>query len=404
MVNDTEDGLYPLAANEKISRAIDAKIRTITCGGKIIIPPPTHHKISDSLQISSRFATGAVILAAMGLALWVRMNQKSSVVQLAQPTFLYLMLFGCALTTSSVMFLTIQPDYDSKLKQLVFSSTLVHPNTACVAAFWSYSLGFALTFTSLFAKMIRIRRLFSLPNVRGRVGLPDETTYIDAKTDANEARRLRAMAQSRHKKVTARDVLWIVVISVVVELAILLPFQIKEPLTWHLMTNYSTPDETGARCTSPFLFALVSSVLSVHLAALLVGNWLCYTCRHIPTKFAEVRWISYCLFSWFQTTALSIPVMQLLTKQPENQFVLLFAVVMIQSLSLLCFVFGPKVYYLYRQKQRGGNPLRTPDNGDYFEASLLQPEGEYPERTTMLTHEGRLLGMAHRPSGKWDDS
>ena len=154
-------------------------------------------------------------------------KRKSRQVQAAQPMFLNLVLFGCMLSTSSIL-VTAQ--------QAAPESDDLPP---CALFPWLYTLGFSITFGTLFTKIWRVWKLF-----RGAVEL-------------------------QRVVITPKYTLSVILTVTSVGFIICLVWTIVDPLTWQRTViredKFGEPLESVAKCTSDHWSAFIWTIAVWHL-------------------------------------------------------------------------------------------------------------------------------------------
>merc|ERR1711871_440905 len=81
---------------------------------------------------------------------------------------------------------------------------------------------------------------------------------------------------------------------------------------------------------------------------ILGGNAISYLTRKLPSKFQESSWIAYAMISTFQVFAIGLPLMALATGEAGGgnvsaSFATRSTFVFLTNISILSFIFGPKV-------------------------------------------------------------
>ena len=314
------------------------------------------------------------ITLAVVFAMWAVMFRAQSAVRAAQPQFLVLICLGCIISSATIIPVTMDDDDGSggiskaigvfvpdnaspKLgiyPEIVYGSANVSSSpsevlptldTACMGSIWLYSIGFIVTFSSLFAKVWRINKIFN-------------------------NKRFRAV------KVTAADVMWPIMLMVAIDGAILGAWQTTSPLTWKRLVTASNafrmPQESIGICgvrspsvSGTFLdpskvdsaerqspptdasepvgaWAFLTPIILLHAIVLIVGNVLAYKSRRISTRFSESKYIAICMVSNLQILIISIPVLIIVADNPVATVFVRSGVVFLNDLTVLLFIFVPK--------------------------------------------------------------
>jgi len=271
---------------------------------------------------------------------WTILLRKKTIVRASQPIFLIIIALGCVVISSSIIPMGIEAEY-RYTKDVTNGLLTEKPNVAvevadraCMAFPWLYGIGFTITFSALFAKLWRIRFIFSAA-----------TSFV-------------------RKKVEAKDVAVIMVIMLMVELVILLTWQIVAPLKWErniLVTDsYGFAIKSVGQCTSQSGRWFLLTLIILHILCLLYALYLSYVTRSIPSMFSESKWIAAAIISMLQILVLAIPIHLIVEENTKGTFFVRACVVFLQSATVTIFVFAPKMFVYYygmeNANQRGYSP------------------------------------------------
>ncbi|EJK49773.1 hypothetical protein THAOC_31318 [Thalassiosira oceanica] len=109
---------------------------------------------------------GINTLAVLVCASWIYWQRNTQQVKVWQPFFLYLVLLGCLVSSSSII-------------PAVQQSSEGNGNVpACMVFPWLFSVGFSITFGSLFAKIRRVYILFKAAVTMNRVTVTVKETFL----------------------------------------------------------------------------------------------------------------------------------------------------------------------------------------------------------------------------------
>jgi len=221
-------------------------------------------------------------------------------------------------------------------------------DTMCQMVPFLYGVGFAVTFSSLFAKIVRVLRIFGL---------------------SGSSRTLQKA------KVQVKDMAMYQISGIFVEAVICIAWAIVDPLHWKRETvcvqwddkgeeclilqvdEYGHPRESAGRCTSKNPWMFLSPILALHFAMLLYAVVLCYKTRNISTEFQEGKWINMAMVSNLQILVLGIPVLYMVNDQPEVSYVLRCGIIFLNDVGVLCVIFLPKivsVHFVAEEDEFGG--------------------------------------------------
>jgi len=282
---------------------------TATC-----IPEENMNFITPALKSFVYFLIALTLLIGVACMGWIYVYRDNTLVKVAQPICLSLIAFGCIVSTFSMIPMGYETEYRDT------SPDIRGADAACMAIPWLWGLGFTICFSSLFAKVWRVKQLF------------------------------KAVAQCRRVKVGNELIVKIMGGMLLVECTILVVFQIVSPQIWERevlddVDGYATESEGGCASDSGlwFWFALVV----FHILSLLYALILCFQTKNIPSDFAETSHIFLAVMFLFQVMMLGVPVSVMVMDDPiVFYFVRAFAV-FLQNFSVLVIIFSPKMYRIY---------------------------------------------------------
>ena len=197
---------------------------------------------------------GINTLAVLVCASWIYWQRNTHQVKVWQPFFLYLVLLGCLVSSSSII-------------PAVQQSSQGNGNVpACMVFPWLFSVGFSITFGSLFAKIRRVYILF------------------------------KAAATMNRVTVTVKETFLIVCAITSVDVLICMIWTIVDPLSWQRTVTrtdlFGEPLESVGYCTSNYWKVWVSIIAIWHLVLMIFASVLCYKTRNIDTRFSESKYVA----------------------------------------------------------------------------------------------------------------
>jgi len=270
--------------------------------------------ITPALKSFVYFLIALTLLIGVACMGWIYVYRDNTLVKVAQPICLSLIAFGCIVSTFSMIPMGYETEYRDT------SPDIRGADAACMAIPWLWGLGFTICFSSLFAKVWRVKQLF------------------------------KAAAQCQRVKVGNELIVKIMGGMLLVECTILVVFQIVSPQIWERevlddVDGYATESEGGCASDSGlwFWFALVV----FHILSLMYALILCFQTKNIPSDFAETSHIFLAVMFLFQVMMLGVPVSVMVMDDPiVFYFVRAFAV-FLQNFSVLVIIFSPKMYRIY---------------------------------------------------------
>jgi hypothetical protein len=248
-----------------------------------------------------------VLSLSLGFFLWTYRNRLKKVAKASQPMFLYMICAGCFLMGSSIIFMSIDDEIAPIDTCTIF----------CVVPPWLFCVGWILAFSALFAKTLRVNRIFHNPVAFSRI------------------------------KVTVWDVIKPVVALLSVATIILLLWTVLEPPTFVREVNgfdtYGRVSETKGDCDLNESVPYAGALLFVLCGTLIYAVQQAYVARHISTEFAEAEYIFLVLVAIFMVTLLALPVLFLVEANPSARFFTLASIIFLINISILCLIFVPKI-------------------------------------------------------------
>lgn len=257
------------------------------------------------------------INAAVCLAcfLWLYKYRSSCQVQTAQPFFLCLVLLGCIVSSSTILALSQQHNGNG-------------PVPACMVIPWTYSIGFCITFGTLYAKLRRVQALF------------------------------RGAAAFRRTVVTAKETLLIIGTILAMDVVLLTVWTIVDPLQWQRQVITSDKNgyvlESEGYCTSRHWQAFAGAICGLHFLLLLFASYLSYTSRHISTDFSESKYLAIAMISNLQIFLVGVPVLFLVGTDPDSAYFVRSAIIWMNDFVVVALIFGNLMYSVHKMGARNG--------------------------------------------------
>ncbi|CAB9527848.1 acid type B receptor subunit 2 [Seminavis robusta] len=240
-------------------------------------------------------------VTALGCAIWVLYNRNRAQLKAAQPVFLGLVLLGAVISTSTIIAMAQEG--------------------SCMAVPWLYSVGFCITFGSLFARIWRVYVL------------------------------VRSAVEMRRVTLSTKETLGWVCVVLAVDIVILVVWTAVDPLEWTRETissdKFGEPLESVGYCHSDHWRAFASIIGVVHLVLMAVACFMCYRARHIPEEFSSSKYIAIAMFSNLQIFVIAIPVLIIVGKDPVSGFFVRSLVVWLNDIMVVGLVFGSLISRVY---------------------------------------------------------
>jgi 7 transmembrane sweet-taste receptor of 3 GCPR/Bacterial extracellular solute-binding proteins, family 3 len=314
--------------------------------------PEDLNLIPRSLLIVGNCLMALNFVICLLCATWLYHYRKTAQVQMGQPIFLCLVLLGCFVSTSVIVvlgqqdgemnqedgqvpyvyqnttsFSTSQGELEEGLdgNDYVFATNAPvysnPPRIACMAIPWLYSVGFCITFGTLFAKIRRVYLIF------------------------------RAAAAMRRLRVSVRETVSVVAGVLLVDVLILTVWTVVDPLQWERTTltadKYGVSLTSQGHCTSKHWGTFAMTIGIFHFALLCIACIMCYVSRAIPTRFSEANSVSVAMVSNFQIFVVGIPLLIILGTDSVSSYFVRVVIVWMNDLAVVALIFGNLIYSVH---------------------------------------------------------
>mmetsp|Transcript_26569 Transcript_26569/g.33836 ORF Transcript_26569/g.33836 Transcript_26569/m.33836 type:complete len:839 (-) Transcript_26569:94-2610(-) len=280
------------------------------------VPNERLNFISTSLLGVGYFLVSVVLVLAVGILIWVYHHRKNALVKVSQPLFLTLVVLGSVISSLSIIPLGLETEYRDS-----YDINMI--DAACMAVPWLWGIGFAVTFSALFAKVLRVKLLYT------------------------------AASKMKRRKIETKDVLSIMVVVLVIETSILLSFQFVSPLKWErevLDDINGIAIESVGHCESESGWWFFASLVGFNILCLFYALILCFQTKHIPSDFSESSHIFLSVMFMFQVLVLAVPVSAMVRDNTNVFYFMRAGAIFLQNFTVLCIIFGPKMYRIYKKE------------------------------------------------------
>ena len=374
-----EDGTCKCDSENAVSTGVGSSAKCVD------IPAEDMTYVDTSLLTVGYILFAVQAFLSVACTAWTVYYRQRRVVKASQPLFLCLVAFGAFLMSLSIIPVGIQGEY----RYLVDPITGVptdEPNTdidrvdaACMALPWLFSMGFAVTFSALFAKIWRIKLVFQAAR-----------TFV-------------------RKQVGVKDVVSIMVAVIVLQAIVLIAWNVADPLIWQrevlMEDNNGYPTRSIGTCSSTNGLAFLIPLIVIDALMLVYALYLCFVTRKVSAEFQEVTWITASILSILQILVLSIPILVIVDADNNAFYFVRVAVIFLVSSTVTMLIFFPKIYKLHFLKTQNGasrrtgfratGQLSTTPNDSGQRMSMNSDRGSDPaRRTTMDSDGGRRFSIA----------
>ncbi|KAH9258020.1 hypothetical protein BASA81_003583 [Batrachochytrium salamandrivorans] len=300
------------------------------------------------------------------LAGWVCRNRRRKLVNNSSPTFMYQVLFGAGIMSLTIVPLSVQDSY--LVPRAVTAAKLAiktnpYLDVACLLDPILFSFGFFIAFSALFLKAWRLIRIFN-------------------------NRRLRNL-YVKDRELLAYQVLVLVLVAALNAIWLGL-----EPMVWRRTpafynANKLVVNSNGMCITTGSSLTMLPMVLAL-VGFLVVGNFLSYLGRRIPTEFNESKWTAMTMVIAMEAFLIGLPILALAGNLPVGGYVVKCLVSLLISGSMVGLIFVPKLMLAYgwgAVEGEDSNPWRFAKDGSDSTGkkaptspphSKQQPGGFYP--------------------------
>jgi 7 transmembrane sweet-taste receptor of 3 GCPR len=258
-----------------------------------------------------------VAVSAIGCSIWVLANNQHRVVRASQPFFLHMINAGISVMGMSIVPMAI----DDSL------ATAQGCSLACMATPWLLSIGFSITFSALFSKIYRLNQIrYHMQNHR----------RVDIKT---------------------HHVMIPFFIIFTVNVTILSLWTGLDPMEWVRDTSKTNNEFSstgycsmeGSALSATFLILL----LAVNFVSLVLALVQLYRARGLADEYSEGKYIAIAIASQVQAFLTGVPILIIVTDNPQVSFFVKSSLVFVVSMSTLLLMFVPKVCIAAKETGRG---------------------------------------------------
>lgn len=284
---------------------ISTKWSGVDCSIKVL---EETNMIPLSLMIMAYVMLGINVSLIFGCMGWLFWKRGTTQVRVSQPFFLVLVLAGCLISSSTIIALSMEDNGSG-------------PVPGCMAIPWLYSVGFSITFGTLFAKIRRVYIIF------------------------------KSAADMRRTIVTVRETLAVIGAVLMVDVTILIVWTIADPLEWQRniisADQFGAPLESQGFCSSDHWAVFAGVITAMHLLLLAVACYLCYVSRGIPTKFSEGKYVSIAMISNLQIFIVGVPILIILGTDSATSFFVRCVVIWMNDFAVVTLIFGNLIYSVH---------------------------------------------------------
>lgn len=275
-----------------------------------------YNYIGDGLRGVALSMYSLILFVNLLIIAWIYIYRETPIIRKSQPIFLYLVSFGVLFMTAAMIPMSIDDEIVS----------LEQCSLCCMLTQWFLGPGFGLAFSALLSKTWRINKIILNPSV---IKL----------------------------KITPKDVMGPLFINLALNFAVLILWTTISPSEWIRKTQ--TTDKFGrvlssyGSCTSDYNTFFRILLALPNFSILLLAAFQAYKARDITTELSESHYIMLSLASVLFIVVLAIPVSIIaVSSNPRAVFFSQNVITFMIGMTILLFIFGPKVFRFYEKKAR----------------------------------------------------
>ena len=275
--------------------------------------------MAESTVIVVRALLVLHVAVLIGCTLLLVVYRQHVVIVTAQPVFLWIILFGAAVSSASIFLVSVEAE-----------------GWFCMGAVWLYGCGSMLMYAGLVCKMAKVGKVFSSPY---------------------------ALTPHESKKLSTRHNLIFIAAMMGVEVVLLLSWTLVSPMSfnmdaWESKGGLVLRGSCYSQNDLPFVFMLAAW----HLVVLLYAFKIAVQTSHIHSAFSEGKYIRIAIFNGLQLTAIAILVL-FFSKEPAISMLMRAGAVALHDVALLVVLFGPKLQMIWygtvSEGSQGGELLKN---------------------------------------------
>ena len=262
------------------------------------------------------YALLAIVIAfAIVSGVWIFIKRDSKVDKASQPEFLSFISVGAVIMSLAIVPISIDDSIASKRGC----------DIACMSTPWLLAVGFCIMFSLLDAKILRVNKL------------------------------MKSAQRFRRVTVEAKDVLLPFVIMISLNVIFLSVATAIDPLYWERVETGRDGEgnlESYGHCTSDGTVSAVMLGLVVvfNAIALILACYQAYKGLKIDVAYSESTYVAFSIASILQAAIVGVPLIFLSESNPSASFVVRSLLVFVICMSVLCFIFIPKMTQTFSHK------------------------------------------------------
>ncbi|KAK0053837.1 gamma-aminobutyric acid type B receptor subunit 1 [Biomphalaria pfeifferi] len=299
-------------------------------------PPPDHTQVIDDLRVVSHTLyfsmcglAGVGILAGILCLIFNHINRNRQCVAFSQPAINNLTVVGCMICLSCIVLLGLDgkfvPDY--------------HYPVVCQVRAWLLSLGFTLSYGSMFSKIWTVHQL------------------------TTTRKKDRAIVQ-------IWELFTVLGILILLDIGVLTAWQVLDPLQRKLETfariqPTNTEDDIELRpqlehCHSENLNIWLGVLFGYKGILLIFGIFLAYETRSVKLKQVnDSRFVGMSIYNVVVLCVITAPISLIIGNQEDATFAFVSLAIILCSFLSMGLIFVPKMMEIIQNPQREGQEVKS---------------------------------------------
>ena len=326
-----------LLSDPQVNLENKQKLLDISCNGlSILNPTENKNLIPEAFIVIMILFVCVHIVMSLWFSRKISKNAAEKIVRNSSPIFLQEMLVGSVIGMATIIPLSVQ-DEESGFLNFQDTQTL---DVVCQLQPITYTLGFALLYSSIWLKTWRLNKIFN--NVK-----------------------LRKMRMENNKLQLYQLVYLLIIV------ALNIAWFVIAPLKWvRVISRNDTegkPLESYGYCTEdPAIVAGTTTFLIIFgvaiLLSVLCGLYLLYTIWFIPNEFNESKWIGFSLITAAQSFLVAASVAPVIGNNPTARYAIMVFVVVATMFFPILFIFVPKL-----------SGIKGKTQGSFLDGAAIKP-------------------------------
>eukprot|EP00543_Licmophora_paradoxa_P003371 CAMPEP_0202444922 /NCGR_PEP_ID=MMETSP1360-20130828/3835_1 /ASSEMBLY_ACC=CAM_ASM_000848 /TAXON_ID=515479 /ORGANISM="Licmophora paradoxa, Strain CCMP2313" /LENGTH=330 /DNA_ID=CAMNT_0049061023 /DNA_START=254 /DNA_END=1246 /DNA_ORIENTATION=- len=280
------------------------------------------------------------------------MKRDDPVVKISQMPFMLLICIGAIISSSSIVALTLAEADDGE--------DTTSANFACQSIPFLYTIGWALQYSSLFAKSYRI---YKLTNVQ----------------------------RFQRVTITTKAMMKLIAIFMLADLTVVFIWTFVDPLTYEReVIGRNVDSENGlitvstvGRCTNgppTDFWPYIGPLAFFHILLMVVTNFLLWMTRKIvDDRYQEQKYVALASLYVGEILLVGLPVLLAVGESVVAQYIVLSCLVFLNDSGILAFVFFPKMNFVKEGLPEGVSVTQSVQRSTLNSSIKFNMQGSFTE-------------------------